>query len=547
MIFGFFVIAVCLMGCFSIPNPTQRVETTFTSKESEIKFIKENMDDRPIEMFWNASVLDKKSSDEETKNLLKTSEEKLMEFFEKSVEAGEYKNALKAARSIMAAKTVHADEVSRRSENIKDLLPKVTHPPSKSSGQMTDMIRGTVTVIVDMGIKVEHGRGFVAQSLGSGFFIEKSGYIITNYHVIESNVNPEYEGVSRVYIKLSGDSETRIPAEVVGWDDFLDLALLKTEVDAPFVFTLGSSEGLNPGDGVFAIGSPVGLENTVTSGIISRLDSNIFPIGPVFQVDAAINSGNSGGPLIDSSGVVRGIVFAGALEFQGLNFAIPVDYLNEILPQLYAGGKVQHGWFGIYGKTFRENTDRGIENNGVEVIYVMPGSTAAKSGIKPGDIICKINGEETNSLEELQFFLMKFYAETVFSINLTRNLDENGLPLAVPKEEDLLVLSTPRPKQPGYEIYNHDTLGNAMLPIFGMGLAPSSTLFSRRFSIKKILRSGVADMGGFSVNDPIEINRINFVPEKNAMIVEVLTKKQKSGYLDVFLTIGATLDSFSYF
>lgn len=547
MIFGFFLITVCLLGCSTLSPASQTNFTTFNSRENEINFIKENLDERPIEMFWHASLLNKKSSDSETEVLLKTSEEKMAEYFEKAVDAKEYKNALKAARSIIAAKTSHADEVSQQMKKLDELLPRVSPQLPYKSAPMADMIKGTVTVIVDMGIKVEHGRAFVSQSLGSGFFIEKSGYIVTNHHVIASNVDPEYEGHSRVYIKLYNDNETRIPAKVVGWDDFLDLALLKTEVDAPFVFPLGSSEGLNPGDGIFAIGSPVGLENTVTSGIISRLDRNIFPIGPVFQIDAAINSGNSGGPIIDNDGIVRGIAFAGVLEHQGLNFALPVDYLNEILPQLYAGGKVQHGWFGIYGKTFRENTDSGIKSDGVEVIYVMPGSGAAKAGIKKGDIICEINGKTVKSLEELQFFLMKFYAETVFSIGVERFRGENNEPLPMAEKEDFLVFSTPRPKQPGYEIYSHDTLGNAMLPIFGMELVSTSTVFSRRFSIQKILRSGVADLGGFSVNDPIEINRISISPEKNAMVAEVLTKKQKSGYLDVFLTIGAHLDSFSYF
>jgi S1-C subfamily serine protease len=167
---------------------------------------------------------------------------------------------------------------------------------------------------------------------GSGIIIGKNEemlLIATNYHVIESEVDPEYEGYSRLYIKTSEDSETKIPAKVVGYDSVMDLALLKTEITPKYVFQLGSSENLEIGDQIYAIGSPLGLEKTITSGIISTTDRKITTMGTVMQIDASVNAGNSGGPAVSKEGLVQGVVFAGIEGSQGLNFAIPVEYLKN--------------------------------------------------------------------------------------------------------------------------------------------------------------------------------------------------------------------------
>ena len=197
-----------------------------------------------------------------------------------------------------------------------------------ASHSVSDYISGTVTIWVDLGIHVSKGLGYANRAIGSGFFIDRSGYIVTNYHVIQSEVDPEYEGYSRLYIKLSSDPETRIPARVVGWDPLLDLALLKTEIDAPYVFPLGSSIELDVGEKIYAIGAPAGLDWTITSGIVSAKGRRLLTMGPVMQIDAAINAGNSGGPILDENGNVEAIAFAGVLEHQGLNFAIPIEYLK---------------------------------------------------------------------------------------------------------------------------------------------------------------------------------------------------------------------------
>ena len=186
-----------------------------------------------------------------------------------------------------------------------------------------------VTIWVDRGIKVQNGAGYADIIIGSGFFIDERGYIITNHHVIDSMVNPKYEGYSRLYIKLYDDPDTKIPAKVIGYDQVLDLALLKTEITPKYVMKLGSSKNLQIGDKVSAIGTPLGLEGTFTSGIISSFDRKLLSLGNVIQIDAAVNSGNSGGPLIDSSLNVSAVVFAGMMQSQGLNLLSLLNILNR--------------------------------------------------------------------------------------------------------------------------------------------------------------------------------------------------------------------------
>ena len=203
----------------------------------------------------------------------------------------------------------------------------------------SDMIKGVATVVVDMGFKVERGMGYANRALGSAFFVDSSGLLITNYHVIASEVDPKYKGYSRLYIRMGDSTSPRIPARVIGWDKALDLALIKTEMTPDYVFSVVDCVIPNVGDTVVAIGSPVGFEKTVTSGIVSALGRRFLQIGDVYQIDAAVNHGNSGGPVIDSEGRLVGIVFAGIDQLQGLNFAIPSEMLVAALPMMIKGGK----------------------------------------------------------------------------------------------------------------------------------------------------------------------------------------------------------------
>jgi S1-C subfamily serine protease len=397
------------------------------------------------------------------------------------------------------------------------------------------MIRGTVTIWVDRGIRVQQGMGFADRVIGSGFFIDKRGYIVTNHHVISSEVDPTYEGYSRLYIKMSDDPDTRIPARVVGWDPVFDLALLKTEVEPPYVFSLGSSTDIGVGDRIYAIGSPVGLDSTLTSGIVSAVNRKLFSLGGVLQIDAAINSGNSGGPIIDQDGAVQAIVFAGIEPYEGLNFAIPVEYLLLELNRLHEGGKVSHGWTGSFGNTRRDAR--------AEVLYVMPGGSSSLAGLKPGEVIIAVDGEAVSSIEEVQRRLLVRMPGTI--VRFTCVPPEGEMSSAEASER--FIYLEQRPQNPGFDIYQRDLPENYFLPLFGMTLVQTSMGLKKNYRVTSVIQGGVADESGFSVEDPFQLERVRISPEEDAIMAEIYAKKRKNMFINVWLAIGAYLDSPGYF
>ncbi|MCL2609583.1 MAG: S1C family serine protease, partial [Treponema sp.] len=207
-----------------------------------------------------------------------------------------------------------------------------------------DMIRGVATVIVDRGFRAERGRVTLDRVGGTAFFVDASGLLITNYHVIESEVSPTFKGNSRMFIRLGDSTSPRIPAKVVGWDKTLDLALISAPIRSDFVFSVVDRAVPRVGESVIVIGSPVGLEQTVTSGIASAMGRRFLQIGDVMQIDAPVNHGNSGGPVVDAFGRLVGVVFAGMMEAQGLNFVIPAERLASALPAMIRGGRAERPW-----------------------------------------------------------------------------------------------------------------------------------------------------------------------------------------------------------
>lgn len=459
---------------------------------------------------------------------------------ENQEKSADYFAALRISRSFEALGLDKESELLIKSENLQNkiygFVPKLKYR-EENKVEMSDMIKGTVTVYVDKGIKVENGSGYLDSVLGSGFFITSDGYLITNYHVISDMVEKKYEGYSRLYIKLAEDPETRIPAKVVGYDATLDLALLKTEIEAPYVFILGSSNELQVGDKVFAIGSPLGLEKTLTSGIISSTDRNLFTVGHVFQLDAAVNSGNSGGPLIDETGKVQAVVFAGVPNYQGLNFAIPIEYLKIELPFLFNGGERNQVWIGAYGKTKRL-PGSGTSNEGILINYVMNGGNSSRAGLNQNDTIVKINNQTVASLDDLQLIFMHYQEGSIVRLEVK---DENDF------TRNLFVYLEKRPENPGYEIYQRDNIENAMFPLLGIKLVSTSTFNRRKFNVTEILKGSSADEAGFSENDPIEILGIEFNKDKTAGIVQLYVKRRKKGYLDIGISLPLTVDSPYYF
>lgn len=238
-----------------------------------------------------------------------------------------------------------------------------------------------------------------AQSLGSGFIVEADGYVLTNAHVVAD--------ADEITVKLGDKREFK--AKVVGSDARTDVAVLKIDAKNLPVVDLGSSEKLRVGEWVVAIGSPFGLENTVTAGIVSAKGRNLPDENfvPFIQTDAAVNPGNSGGPLFNVRGEVVGInsqIFSQSGGYMGLSFAIPIDEAMKIVAQLKSGGKVTRGRIGvgIQGLSDELAADFGLKSaKGALVSNVEPEGPAAKAGFKAGDVILKFNGREVEQSSDL--------------------------------------------------------------------------------------------------------------------------------------------------
>ncbi|MCL4166903.1 UNVERIFIED_CONTAM: hypothetical protein GTU68_056095, partial [Idotea baltica] len=240
---------------------------------------------------------------------------------------------------------------------------------------------------------------------GSGVVLTDDGYVLTNNHVID--------GADEVEVAFD-DSGRKYAAEVVGRDPQTDLAVLKIESDDKFpAVTLGDSALLKPGDTVLAIGNPFGLSKTVTSGIVSaigRTNLNITGGGyeNFIQTDASINPGNSGGALIDNRGHVVGIntaIFSRSGGNVGIGFAIPVNMAVDIADRLISDGSVDRAYLGVMlgPLTSELAAALGVEQTGVLVNDVMPGTPAAKAGIENGDVITHFNGNAVKEVSKLRF------------------------------------------------------------------------------------------------------------------------------------------------
>jgi serine protease Do len=240
-------------------------------------------------------------------------------------------------------------------------------------------------------------REFKQRSLGSGFIIDREGYILTNNHVIEK--------ASSIKVRLSDEKE--YDATVVGKDAKTDVALIKINVKHELpVAAFGDSDKLEVGDWVVAIGNPFGLEHTVTAGIVSA-KGRVIGAGPYddfIQTDASINPGNSGGPLLNMKGEVVGINTAIVSGGQGIGFAIPINVARDLLTQLKSKGKVARGWLGIVIQKITPEIAKTFgfkESEGALVSDVAEGGPAEKAGIKRGDIITSFNGKHIKDNETL--------------------------------------------------------------------------------------------------------------------------------------------------
>ncbi|HLO47870.1 MAG TPA: HhoA/HhoB/HtrA family serine endopeptidase [Kamptonema sp.] len=268
----------------------------------------------------------------------------------------------------------------------------------------------------------------IQRGSGSGFIIGADGRILTNAHVVD--------GVDTVTVTLKDGRVFK--GKVLGVDPVTDVAVVKVEANNLPAVNLGNSEQLQPGEWAIAIGNPLGLDNTVTVGIISATGRTSSQVGipdkrvNFIQTDAAINPGNSGGPLLNQRGEVIGMNTAIIQGAQGLGFSIPINTAQRIANQLITKGKVEHPYLGIQmvaitpevKQEINSNPNSGLsvnEDKGVLIIKVMPNSPAAKSGLRAGDVIQKINGQAVSDSNNVQQVVEQSSVGSALQLELRRS------------------------------------------------------------------------------------------------------------------------------
>jgi putative serine protease PepD len=296
-----------------------------------------------------------------------------------------------------------------------------------------------------------------ASSLGSGFVVDRDGYIVTNYHVID--------GAQKIEVNFSGDD--RVPATIVGSDASTDLAVLKIDAQSRALtpLPLGNSDEVHVGDAVVAIGNPFGLERSVTAGIVSALQRDItspngYTIDKVIQTDAPINQGNSGGPLLNARGEVIGV--NSQIESEsggnvGIGFAVPVNTVKEVVSQIKQSGKVEHAYLGIQMQDVTADLAESINvpvDEGAMIVGVVDGSPADQAGLQGGDhqvivggrsyvlggdIVTGADGQTITSSDDLRRVIMEKAPGDAMTLEIQRGQSERTVDVTLGQQ----------PAQPG--------------------------------------------------------------------------------------------------
>ncbi|MEH1951572.1 MAG: HhoA/HhoB/HtrA family serine endopeptidase [Nostoc sp.] len=358
--------------------------------------------------------------------------------------------------SLLPARTVDNQQSDTQAQNTTVPNPVIVPPPIfSSSGDPNFVVKvvqqvGPAVVRIDssrtitsrvpdefnndpffrrfFGEGVPQPRQRVERGSGSGFIINSSGQIVTNAHVVD--------GADRVTVILK-DGRT-FDGKVLGEDPVTDVATIKINANNLPTLAVGNSDALQPGEAVIAIGNPLGLNNTVTSGIISATGRSSSDIGAsdkrvdYIQTDAAINPGNSGGPLLNARGQVIAMNTAIIRGAQGLGFAIPINTVQRIAQELIAKGKVDHPYLGVQMVTLTPENKERIKNvagdrlnltadEGVLLVEIVPRSPASVAGLRVGDVIKSINSQPVTKIEEVQKLVEKSKIGTKLPIEVERN------------------------------------------------------------------------------------------------------------------------------
>lgn len=307
----------------------------------------------------------------------------------------EQKVIVSQSKAMLLSENTIADIASEASKSVVNIDTKTT-----AQGR-------PVLVFPENGM--DEPRLFIPRALaigsGSGIIIKSDGYVLTNNHVVQN--------ANEITVTLS--DKRKFKGKVIGRDQMTDLALVKIPATDLPIAKMGSSNAIRPGDWAIAIGSPLGLDHTVTLGIVSAIGRSItdeaFNFGDLIQTDAAINPGNSGGPLLNIHGEVIGINTAIRQDGQNIGFAIPVDVSKQIYEDLIAKGKVARAYVGVYMQPMNPDVAKALgvpeETPGVAVAAVAKDGPASQAGLAKGDIIQKVDGSTVDSNQEVQKLVRK--------------------------------------------------------------------------------------------------------------------------------------------
>jgi S1-C subfamily serine protease len=310
---------------------------------------------------------------------------------------------------------------------------------SPADADLLDAYSRTVSGVVErvapavVSVEVQHRRRSTSpretQGAGSGFVFTPDGFILTNSHVAH--------GATRTDVAFADGR--RLRAELVGDDPDTDLAVLRVDATSQVTAPLGDSAVLRVGQIVIAIGNPLGFQSTVTAGVVSALGRSFRSVSGrlidnVIQTDAALNPGNSGGPLLDSRGTVVGVNTAVILPAQGICFAVAVNTVKLVVGQLIAFGHVRRARIGVGGQNvslprLAVRAHRLIQPSGVLITTIEPGSPAARSGLEPGDIIVAFDGQPVHGIDDLHRLLTGDRIGAATTVAAVRKAERLELPI----------------------------------------------------------------------------------------------------------------------
>lgn len=313
------------------------------------------------------------------------------------------------------------------------------------------VLPSVVGITVTYQINSLFGGSSTGEAAGSGIIVSEDGYIVTNNHVISSESTSSYYAITEatgIKVNLYNDSET-YEATVVGTDAYTDLAVLKIKKTGLTAAVIGNSDNVKVGEFVMAVGNPLGMDYSVTSGIVSALNREIeSDDGTTFtaiQTDAAINSGNSGGALVNSNGELIGIntmKYAGT-GIEGIGFAIPISSATGIIDQLIEYQTVKRPYMGISASAVDSNTARRYNlPEGIYVETVEEGSSAEKAGLQVSDIITKIEGQEVKSVSELNKIKYTYNIGDTVKLTVYRSGQEIEVPVVLSEQPETTTETT---------------------------------------------------------------------------------------------------------